>query len=102
MFVLKEFLSKEVYENLENVLWDICWKFVSNYKWSIRWCRIRKYVYGSRWKVLWRTYELTKIIIKELAYGSHINIYKFIERNKVIKKVRRCGKSYLLFNIYYQ
>lgn len=29
------------------------------------------------------TYGLTKIIMRELAYGSHINICKFIERNKV-------------------
>lgn len=31
------------------------------------------------------TYELTKIIMQELAYSSHINICKFIERNSLNK-----------------
>lgn len=102
MFVLKEFLSKEVYENLETA-YKI---YVENLSLIIS-CQLDDVELENMFmevdeKYYEDTYELTKIIMQELAYGSHINICKFIERNKEIKKVRRCGKSYLLFNIYYQ
>ena len=88
MFVLKEFLSKEVYENLETA-YKIYVENLSLIKsGQLDDVELENMFMEVDEKYYEDTYELTKIIMQELAYGSHINISNFMKRNKVIKKVR--------------
>ena len=85
---LKEFLSKELYENLETT-YKIYVENLSLIKsGQLDDVELENMFMEVDEKYYEDTYELTKIIMQELAYGSHINICNYIERNKVIKKVR--------------
>ena len=88
MFVLKEFLSTEVYENLQSA-----YKIYNDNKEIIYSGKLDEFELEELFlevdeKYYEDTYELTKIIMEELAYNSNIRLNNFIERNKVLRKVR--------------
>lgn len=88
MFVLKEFLSKEVFENLESA-----YKIYKDNIEKINSGKLDKLELEDLFievdeKYYEDTYELTKIIMEELAYSSNIKLNNFIERNRVLRKIR--------------
>ena len=88
MLVLKEFLSKEVYENLESA-----YKIYNDNKDIINSGKLDEVELEDMFmevdeKYYEDTYQLTKIIMEEIAYSSDIKIISFKERNKMLKKLR--------------
>lgn len=88
MFVLKQYLSKEIYDNLE-----LAYKIYNDNKIMIHSKKIDNLELENIFmevdeKYYEDTYELTKIIMQELAYSSDIKINDFKNRNKIIRKVR--------------
>ena len=91
MFVLKEFLSTEVYANLQSA-----YKIYNDNKDIIYSGKLDELFLEVDEKYYEDTYELTKIIMEELAYNSNIKVNNFIERNKVLRKVRSRNDMILL------
>lgn len=88
MFVLKEFLSKDVYENLENA-YKIYVENLSIIKsGKLDEVGLENLFMEVDEKYYEDTYELTKIIMQELAYSSDIVFQDFKNKNKVIKKMK--------------
>ena len=88
MLVLKKFLSKEVYENLESA-----YKIYNDNKDIINSGKLDEVELEDMFmevdeKYYEDTYQLTKIIMEEIAYSSDIKIINFKGRNKVLKKLR--------------
>ena len=88
MFVLKEFLSKDVYENLENA-YKIYVENLSIIKsGKLDEVGLENLFMEVDEKYYEDTYELTKIIMQELAYSSDIVIQNFKNKNKLIRRAR--------------
>jgi len=88
MFVLKEFLSKDVYENLENA-YKIYVENLSIIKsGKLDEVGLENLFMEVDEKYYEDTYELTKIIMQELAYSSDIVIQDFKNKNKLIRRAR--------------
>ena len=93
MYVLKQYLSKEVYENLE-----LAYKIYSDNKKIIHNKKIDNLELENIFmevdeKYYEDTYELTKIIMQELAYSSDIKITDFTDKKKIIRKARSKNKN---------
>ena len=87
MFILKEFLSKEVYDNLEKAFKlykDNEAVLRSNKMSSLEieelFLEVDEFFYDD-------SYELTKIIMREVSDSPDIEIFN-IERYKIINKIR--------------
>ena len=92
MFVLKEFLSKEVYDNLEKAfkLYKENESILRSNKMSSMeieelFLEVDEFFYDD-------SYELTKIIMREVSDSPDIEIFN-IEKYKIINKIRSSNKS---------
>lgn len=93
MWIIKKFLSEEMSNNLDKAykiyqdnLSDINSKKISDFELEELFMDVDEAYYND-------SYEMTKIIMKELSDCTDIKIYNFNERSKVIKKLRSNRKS---------
>lgn len=93
MFVLKEFLSKEVYRNLETAYKIYIENLAIIKSGKLDGVELENMFIEVDEKFYVDSYEVTKIIMRELSDYTDIKIYNFRNQNKVMKKIKSNIKS---------